>query len=213
MNNSNNKYKKLITPEKAASFIPVFISSFISILIINFFVVPQYKKSNEVNIELNELIKKKNELDNLRSKFKINNEKLRKLNQKKSRIINLISGNSNLDTLIAKFGEIGKKNNIEFVSIIPKEIINFTENSVEQNNRKNNLGTDPLLVKGTKKYLIEFNFKTDFRNLLSFLREIEFQENIILIDDVNVKLNANKIDPQNVPILKIKLFMTIYGKF
>lgn len=169
--------------------------------------------SNEVNIELNELIKKKNELDNLRSKYKINNEKLRKLNEKKSRIINLISGNSNLDTLIAKLGEIGKKNNIEFVSIIPKEIINFTENSVEQNNSKNNLGTDPLLVKGTKKYLIEFNFKTDFVNLLSFLREIEFQENIILIDNVNVKLNANKIDPQNVPILKIKLFMTIYGKF
>ena len=58
--------KNLITPEKAASFIPVFISSGISILLIIFFVIPQYFKSAEVKTELNSLIKKKNELKNLK---------------------------------------------------------------------------------------------------------------------------------------------------
>ena len=43
-----------------------------------------------------------------------------KLNKEKVKIIELISGTSNLDTLLAKFGEIGKNNNIEFVSIIPE---------------------------------------------------------------------------------------------
>ena len=71
----NNERKNLITPEKAASFIPVFISSGISILLIVFFVIPQYFKSNEVNFELNGLIKKKNELDNLKSQYKIINSK------------------------------------------------------------------------------------------------------------------------------------------
>ena len=66
----NNERKNLITPEKAASFIPVFISSGISILLIVFFVIPKYFKSNEVNFELNGLIKKKNELDNLKSQYK-----------------------------------------------------------------------------------------------------------------------------------------------
>ena len=51
---------------------------------------------------------------------------------------------------------------------------------------------DPLLVEGTKKYLIESQFKTDFVHLLSFLRELEFQDNIILIDDINVKLDDQK---------------------
>ena len=56
---SNNERKNLITPEKAASFIPVFISSGISILLIIFFVIPQYFKSVEVKTELNSLIKKR----------------------------------------------------------------------------------------------------------------------------------------------------------
>ena len=216
MINSMNRKNNLITPEKAAFYFPFLISSGIAILLIIFLTLPQYIKSNKVNLELNELIKKKNNLDNLKSQYKIINQKFSELNLKKSRIIELISGSSNLDTLIAQFGEIGKKNNIEFISIVPKKVINFVDNSSEQNisknNQQNKLNIDPLLVEGTKKYLIESNFKTDFVNLLSFLRELEFQDNIILIDDINVKFNDQNSDPNQGSILQIKLMMIIYGK-
>ena len=106
MLNSKNGRKKLISPEKAASFIPVFISSGISILIIIFFVIPQYFKSTEVNYELNGLIKKKNDLDNLKSQYKIINRKFDKLNNEKSKIIELITGKSNLDTLLAELDHL-----------------------------------------------------------------------------------------------------------
>ena len=195
---------------------PVFISSAISILLIILLVFPQYIKSNKINLELNELIKKKNNLDDLKSQYKKINQKFSNLKKKKSKIIELISGTSNLDTLIAKLGEIGKKNNIEFVSIVPKEVISFTEKISEQNmsnnNEENKLEIDPLLVEGTKKFLIESNFKTNFVNLLSFLRELEFQDNIILIDDINVKNRDQKIDPNYGSNLQIKLIMTIYGE-
>ena len=138
------------------------------------------------------------------------------LNKKRSKIIELITGTSNLDTLIAKLGEIGKKNNIEFVSIVPKEVISFNEKISEQNmtnnNEQNKLEMDPLLVEGTKKFLIESNFKTDFVNLISFLKELEFQDNIILIDDINVKHRDQKNDLNQRSNLNIKLIMTIYGK-
>ncbi len=212
MINSINRKDKLITPEKAASFIPVFISSGIAILLIIFFVIPQYIKSNKVNLELNELIKKKNNLENIRSQYKTINQEFKKLSNKKSKIIELISGKSNLDTFTAQLGIIGQKNNIEFVSIIPKNVINSIDNSATQNTEENKSLVDPFLVEGTKKYLIEFNFKTNFVNLLSFLRELEFQENIILIDDIDVKSDNKKIDPNKGSILRIKLLMTIYGK-
>ena len=109
-----NERKNLITPEKAASFIPVFISAGISIILIVFFVIPQYFKSNEVNSELNGFIKKKNELDNLKAQYKIINSKFDKLNKEKSKIIELITGRSNLDTLLAELGKLGRKNNIEY---------------------------------------------------------------------------------------------------
>ena len=112
-------------------------------------------------------------------------------------------------------GELGEKNSIEFDSIIPKKVINFVDNSAaEKKNKKNNLANlnvDPLLVEGIKKYLIDFSFKTNFIDLLAFLREIEFQENIILLDDINLKLATNNVDNAEA-ILEVKLRMTFYGK-
>ena len=217
---SIKKNKNLINPENASTFIPVFVSSFVSILLIIFFVIPQYVNSNKVNLELNSLIKKKNQLDKLKSQYKIINQNFSKLNKEKSLIIELISGTTNLDTLIAKLGSLGEKNNIEFVTIAPKKLINFVEKKAEEkiniNDNKSNIVIDPLLVEGTKKYLIDVSLKTDFISLLSFLRELEFQENVILLDDMNLKLSAqnrNKINiesPQG--ILEVKFAMTIYGK-
>ena len=215
-----NERKNLITPEKAASFIPVFISAGISIILIVFFVIPQYFKSNEVNSELNGFIKKKNELNNLKAQYKIINSKFDKLNKEKFKIIELITGRSNLDTLLAELGKLGRKNNIEFLSIAPQRLVVSDENSVEKNLSNNfnqtDLGNDPLLVEGIKKYLIDFTFETDFVNLLSFLRDLEFQDNAVLLDDINLNLNNqdNEDGEINEPdnMLEVNLRIIFYGK-
>ena len=210
----------LKSPESIISLIPIIISSGIAILLIIFYVIPQYVKSTKSNLQLNALIKKKNELEDLKSQYKKINQKFDKLNNEKAIIIETISGTSNLDTLLAKLGELGEKNNIEFDSIVPKKVINFVNNSSAENKKRKeniaNLGIDPLLVEGIKKYLIDFSFKTNFINLLAFLRELEFQENIILLDDINLELANQNINNQNIDdsqgILEVKLRMTFYGK-
>ena len=215
-----NERKNLITPEKAASFIPVFISAGISIILIVFFVIPQYFKSNQVNSELKGFIKKKNELNNLKAQYKIINSKFDKLNKEKLKIIELITGRSNLDTLLAELGKLGRKNNIEFLSIAPQRLVFSDENSVEKNLSNNfnqtDLGNDPLLVEGIKKYLIDFTFETDFVNLLSFLRDLEFQDNAVLLDDINLNLNNqdNEDGEINEPdnMLEVNLRIIFYGK-
>tara|TARA_Y100000739_G_C20582238_1_gene453443 strand:- start:368 stop:1024 length:657 start_codon:yes stop_codon:yes gene_type:complete len=217
MNNRIDRRKSLITPEKAASFIPIFISAGISILLLIFYLIPQYIKSNKVSLELNQLVNKKNELPNLKLEYKIINQKFEILNKKKARIIELISGTSKLDTLLSKIGEIGKKNKIQFLSIVPKEAWNFIDTNSQENTNLNNsienINFDPLLVKGTKKYLIDFSFTTDFINLLAFIRELEFQENLILLDDINVKLKGKNNDIDKRPdLLEVKLTLTFYGK-
>ena len=213
MNNPLKKSRNLITPESAASFLPIIISSGIGILIIVFFVMPEFIKSNKVNLELNEFIRKKDELENLKLNYKKISKELNDLNNQKLRIIELISGTSNLDTLLANMGILGRKNNIEFLSIVPQKLVISNNNESLNSNTKQNLIIDPLLVDGLKKYLIDFSFKTDFINLLSFLRELEFQENIILINDIDVKViennNVGELDNNN---LDVKLSMTFYGK-
>ena len=211
-----NKRKNFITPEKAAWFIPFFISSGISILLIIFFVIPQYLKSNQVNSELKELVKKKNELNNLKLQYEIINKKFAKLNKEKLKIIELITGRSNLETLLAKLGEIGAKHNIEFKTIAPKKITKFDKVQKSNNNNNGNIPLDPLLVQGTKKYTINFTFESNFINLLSFLRELEFQDNVILFNDINlkkIKQNNNEEDADNpLETLQVRLNMTFYGK-
>lgn len=215
MTNAMERKNNLSSPENVISLIPIAISSGVAILLIIFYVIPQYINSNKVNLELNAIVKKKNGLDNLKSQYKIINQKFDKLNNEKEIIIQTISGKSNLDTLLAKLGELGEKNNIEFDSIFPKKVINFVnDNSKENKNKKNNsanLIVDPLMVEGIKKYLIDFSFKTSFINLLDFLRELEFQENIILLDDINLKLASSKIDNSQ-GLLEVKIRITFYGK-
>ena len=86
----------------------------------------------------------------------------------------------------------------------------------ENKELKEDLVIDPLLVDGLKKYMIDFSFKTDFVNLLSFLRELEFQENVILISDINLSLPNQSDDKDNnfnlINKLDVKLTMTFYGK-
>ena len=220
MVNSIKKQKSFITPEKAASFIPIFISAGISILIISFFVIPEYIKSTKVNLELNGLIKKKNDLDNLKSKYKIINEKFEKLNLEKTKIIELVTGKTNLDTLLDKLGEIANRNSIEYLSIEPVKLMNYEENNKEKNNdkTKNNekIISDPLLVEGSKKFLIDLTFEAEFINLLSFLRELEFQESVILINDINLKLlnqNSNNGEINNPSEkIEVKLSTIFYGR-
>ena len=220
MVNSSNGMKNLITPEKAASFIPVFISAGISIILIIFFVIPQYFKSTKVNLELVELIRKKNDLENLKSQYAIINKKFDKLSKEKLKIIEIVTGESNLDTLLAKLGETGKRNNIEFDSIVPKKISKYLEKNPEENKVKttNDIQsiTDPLLVQGAKKYLIEITFKTNFVNLLSFLRDLEFQDSVILINNIGLRLiseSSNKVEIDDFKeTLEVKISTTFYGK-
>ena len=75
---------------------------------------------------------------------------------------------------------------------------------------------DPLLVEGIKKYLIDFTFTTDFVNLLSFLRDLEYQDNIILLNDINLSLNRKENDKGEIDesrnIIEINMGISFYGK-
>ena len=125
-----------------------------------------------------------------------------------------------MDTLLAELDKIGRKNNIEFLSIVPKKIIIGVDNIKEKNSNEDDdqaeLEKDPLLVEGIKKYLIEFTFTADFVNLLSFLRDLEFQDNIILLNDISVILYSEESDNEKVDssskMLEVNLNITFYGK-
>ena len=216
MTDSNIKNKRFITPEKSAVLLPVLISSFISLLIVSAFVIPKYIKSNKINNEYKEFLRKKNELPKLKAQYKIINEKLEKLNKEKYQIINLISGTSNLETFLSRLGNLAVKNNINISSISPKSSKMYVESQNSDLQNELNLNLDPLLVEGVKKYNVELNFEAEFEDLLSFFRDLEFQENVILFKDIKISSDEenNYKKKKNIrgKLLDISLEMNVYGK-
>ena len=216
MTNSNFKNKNFITPEKAAIILPAIIASLISLIIVSAFTIPRYVKSNKVSNEYKEFLRKKNELPNLKAQYKIINVKLKKLNKEKSQIINLVSGTSNLETFLSRLGNLAVKNEINISSITPKSSIMYMKSGNSDLQNELNINPDPLLVEGIKKYIIDLKFKAGFKNLLSFFRDLEYQENVILFKDIKIESkeeNNDKTEKNNpIKVLDISLQMAVYGK-
>jgi len=224
MTDSTFQKKRLITPERAAIILPTLIASFFAFIIISTFVIPKYVKSNKVNNEYNEFLRKKAELPQLKLQYKIINEKLKKLNDRKTKIINLVSGESDLETFLERLGDIGFKNKIKMLSIKPKNITNYIPLESEVNESSNSTinainkdkNFDPLLSEGIIKYTLDLDFESDFINLLDFLRELEFQETVILFRDMKLNLKddleKNEVNFKNKNILKVSMKIIVYGK-
>lgn len=220
MTNSKFKRKNLISPESASIFLPVIISALFSVFIISVFVIPQYIKSNKTFFELKEFIRKKDELQKLKGEYILINQKLKRLSEEKIQIIELISGKTNLETFVSRLGNIGKRNNIKFLSIIPDSYVKYippVEETDDDLLSDINVKIDPLLVDGVKKYVIDLEFLSSFNDLLLFLSDIEFQENIILLSDINIQQNDNEQQNKedisdDIDLLKTSIKMSIYGK-
>ena len=214
MANPNKKSNKFFTPEKAAIFLPILFSSFLSLIIFSVFSFPKYAESNKKNLELKEFKRKTDELPNLKTQSQKISKKLQKLNEKKSKIINLISGKSNLETFLERLGSLGEKNNISFLSIEPKSSTNFVGSENKKIQDELNINPDQFLVEGVKKYIIDLKLNASYKDLLSFLRELEFQENIILVEDINIGLSENieKDTKQSPNTLDGSMKLIIYGK-
>ena len=219
MSNKIKKENKLITPERASVLFPTIISSFIVLVVISAFVIPKFINSNKVYFELKEFKRKKDELPNLKLQAISINEKLEKLNNEKLKMLDLISGTTNLETLLARLGKLAEDNNLKIISLVQRSLIKYVEPNNNPNNanvsQNSNVDSDNLLVEGLKKNIVEVSFVSSFKNLLSFLNEVEFQENVILIRDINldpVEIGVSTDKNEDEVLLNGSLHMIIYGK-
>ena len=117
--------------------------------------------------------------------------------------------------MIERIEYIGKKNKIEILSISPKSITNFVplKNEAEE---INSIVIDPLLAEGVKKYIFQLDFESNFKDLLSFFREMEFQESVFLFRDLKLKLKDNEENISSAYskeyLLEVSLEIIVYGK-
>ena len=204
-----------LTPKLASIIFPIIIGLITSTVLLIAGLLPINEKVNKINSDLKEFKRKSNELDLILKNLKNVKLQLGNIYQTKFNLINLIAGDTDLKTLLAKLNTLANETNITIENIKPIKIIKFDQknnndvNSTTGNNPSLNQN-DPLITPETFKEISSLELIGAYENLISFLKRIEKMENIILINALSLK-SSKPSGPGN-NSLKIELDLRSYGK-
>ena len=209
------KFQKNIqlTPKIASIIFPVIIGLTISFLLLIIGLLPVNDRVNKVALELKEYKKKSDTLSLILNNFKNQKLKLKNIYETKYNLINIIAGETDLKTLLAKINTLANDTNIKIEKIKPIRIVKFDQNKQNDFNSSSDNATqnqtDPLITPETFKEISTLEIIGDYESLISFLKRVEKMENIILINALSLK-SSNSGSKDNV--LQIRLDLGSYGR-
>ena len=217
---NNQKFDNILTPENAVLFVPIILSLILCIFGSFFILKPLLKRTQSINDELITYNEKKENLLIQRKRLDDLNKKLEKAKSQKKFIIKLIGGTNDLDTLISKLNKLSNKNSL-IVKELEPQVINSYKPPIIVNTESDPLNSslipeykisestryspeplpessDPLLTPELEQHVISLTLQGNFREVLSFLRDIELIENIILTSNIKFeKINKNQNELKN----------------
>ena len=210
----NSQKNIRLTPKLASIILPVIIGLIASALLLIAGLLPINNKVKKISIELKEYKRKSNELDLVLKNFKNVKLQLSNIYQTKYQLINLIAGDTDLKTLLAKLNTLANETNIKIENIKPIRVIKFDQDKDNELNlstvNPSIKQTDPLITPETFKEISSLELVGAYENLINFLKRIEKMENIILINALSLKSSNPGTKDENV--LKIELDLGSYGK-
>ena len=182
------KRKRLITPENAVLFIPIFISIILFLGIVGAFTLPQSLK-----------IKKKLEqikfLEEKISYIPIYNNKLKEIKIKKNkalgqqgRLLSLVAGEKDLKTLLNKLNSITVDNKVKIIEVKP-----IVESQIVLSKKidKTRGSQDPLLQPSLDKYSFTLIVEGNYNDIIGMLKDIEMLETFVIAKNLEVQSVKN----------------------
>jgi len=227
---SKKKNKKLLTPERAVLFVPASAGILIGIILIITLFYPEFIKIRNKNADINVLKQKIEYIPSYEKKLSNLLNLLRKRIAQSNRLINLVAGESELRTILAKLNEISIKNSVRIIELKPDKTIEFTPKKEKSNSsdiaisstqKISNNQSDKLLIPTIKKYPFNLSFVGQYDDIINFIRDLELLETIVLSSGLELKLNetnkyinynSNKKNQAPINMISAKLKLTFYGR-
>ena len=215
---SQFKFKE-INHENAILIAYIFSGLFLSLIIYSALNIPLSRHQKKLQEEVNSYQIKKNNIPEIKSKFKDIKYEAETLKEDRKFLINLTAGTKNLDTFMAVLNKKANRNFVKIIKFEPQNIEKFTEkptlknNSLDQNsqpptiNQNNSIppltakkssipinensgiefNKNPLLIiPDIEKHDIKISLEGNYTQILSFIRDVELLENIVLIGDFEI---------------------------
>ena len=205
-----------IDSEKAILLFSIISGLLLSTIIFCAVNIPLSRKNKNLQEDIKSFTLKKTNIPEAKLQFKKVKLEANDLNEKRKFLIKLIAGTKNLDTFLAVLNENALKNEVRVVEFVPQKIINFknsdnvnNDNSLTTNNAfTSNRGPSPtnnnepilnktnnvdsnekelLIIPELEKHEIEIALEGNYIEILSFIRDIELLENIVLTGDFKIK--------------------------
>ena len=214
-----------LTPERAVLVIPVLAGLGVSTALLSVGITPLTIRVREQSEVVEQLTSKAEFVPVLRKQLAALKREQEERDQQLDRLLDLVAGTSELQTLLAELNDMGRLHNVAINSTKPGEVKRFQPPSPVQARRqlappaargrdsRAVVSRDPLLNRSLEKRSAALTVTGSFQQVLAFLQSLERLEVFVVISEMNVQRQSQQSqDDVDRFEVAIDLTLSAYGR-
>ena len=213
-----------LTPERAVLVVPVFAGLGLSMGLLSVGITPLTMRVREQSQVVAQLTTKADFVPVLRQQLAALKRKQADRDQQLDRLLELVAGTSELQTLLAQLNDMAYLHNVKITTTMPGEVERFIAPTPTPEQRQiappaagggvpQEAAGDPLLNRGLEKRSAALTVTGPFQQTLAFLQSLEQLEVFVVISEMNIqeqnRQNENGVD---YPEVAMNLTLSAYGR-
>ena len=193
-----------LTPERAVLVMPILAGVGVSITLLSVVITPLTIRIRQQSEVVEQLTSKAEFVPVLRQQLAALKREQEDRDQQLDRLLDLVAGTSELQTLLAELNDMGRLHNVAINSTKPGEVKRFQPPSPVQARRqlappaaggrdsRAVVISDPLLNRSLEKRSAALTVTGSFQQVLAFLQSLERLEVFVVISEMNVQRQSQQ---------------------
>ena len=213
-----------LTPERAVVVMPVLAGLALSVGILSVGIAPLTMSVQKQRKLVEQLTSKAEFVPILRQQLAGLKRKQKQRDEQLDRLLDLVAGTADLQTLLAGLNDIGRVHNVAITATKPGEIERFQPPlSVKSQGQvappaagggnSQAVSSDPLLNRSLEKHSVSLRVTGSFQKILEFLQSLERLQTFMVISEMNIeKQIQNSLDGVDRSEVAMDFKLTAYGR-
>ena len=203
-----------LTPERAVVVVPILAGLALAATLAVAVITPQLVQLRERRSVVDVMEQKSEALPGLVQTLAQRRVEQAKLMAQQQRLLALIAGTAELETLLAQLNDLANKHQVLVSSTVPGEVERAPQpvpsSGAPSAGKKKIGGGDPLLMQGLEKRSARIQVQGAFVQVLAFLRSLESLEVFVITDDLSVLASRSSSEDEATTV-RLGLKLLAYG--
>lgn len=203
-----------LTPERAVVVVPILAGLASAAALVTAVITPQMVQLRERRSVVGVMEQKSDDLPGLAQTLAERRLEQAELMAQQRRLLALIAGTAELETLLAQLNDLANKHQVLVSSTVPGKVEwapqPLPSSGAPSASKKKMGGGDPLLMQGLEKRSARIQVQGAFVQVLAFLRSLESLEVFVITDDLSVVASRSSSDDEATTV-RLGLNLLAYG--